>query len=255
MLLAIDVGNTNVTFAAFEGRELKAEWRLSTAPSRTGEEYAAWLAQVMAFDGIAFSDIDCAIIATVVPQALFNLRGLCKRYFRCEPVVIGEPGVDLGMKVMIDSPGDAGADRLVDAVGAHVTYGGPLVVIDFGTGTTFDVTDGDGNYRGGVIAPGINLSLEAMHTKTAKLPRISVERPPQVIGRDTLSSMQSGIYWGYISLIEGIVERIGDEFGEPLKTIATGGLAPLFAKATDAIQHVDADITMKGLVEIFERNK
>ncbi|MFC4270410.1 type III pantothenate kinase [Sneathiella chungangensis] len=254
MLLAIDVGNTNITCAAYNDRKLVNEWRISTSASRTAEEYGVWLSQAMALDNLKLGDIKDAIVATVVPETLFNIKGFCRRYFGVAPMVIGEAGVDLGMKPLIDNPAEAGADRLVDAVAAHAIYGGPLVVVDFGTGTTLDVVDENGNYIGGVIAPGVNLSLDALHKAAAKLPRIAVARPSRVIGKNTLECMQSGIYWGYIAMIEGLIARIRAEYGENLKVIATGGLAPLFDKGTDIIDHVDADLTLTGLVEIFYKN-
>lgn len=255
MLLAIDVGNTNITFAAFSGTSLLNEWRIATSATRTAEEYGVWLSQAMSLDKVNLSDIKDVIIGTVVPEALFNLKGMCKRYFNCAPLVIGDPGVDLGMTPQIDNPKEAGADRLVDAVAAHSKYGGPLIVLDFGTATTLDVVDVDGNYAGGVIAPGVNLSLDALHHAAAKLPRIAVEKPSKVIGKNTLECMQSGIYWGYVSMIEGLITRIQAEFGQDLKTIATGGLAPLFAKGTKMIDTVDPDLTLFGLVEIYRKNR
>ncbi|GLQ07177.1 type III pantothenate kinase [Sneathiella chinensis] len=255
MLLAIDVGNTNITFAAFSGTGLVNEWRIATSGSRTAEEYGVWLNQAMALDNLRPADIKDVIIATVVPDALFNLKGFCKRYFKVEPMVIGAPGVDLGMTPKIDNPKEAGADRLVDAVAAHSKYGGPLIVIDFGTGTTLDVVDADGNYAGGIIAPGVNLSLDALHQAAAKLPRIAVEKPDRVIGKNTLECMQSGIFWGYICMVEGLIAKIRAEFGEDLKTVATGGLATLFATGTEAIDHIDPDLTLTGLVEIYRKNR
>ncbi|MBE7637588.1 type III pantothenate kinase [Sneathiella sp. P13V-1] len=254
MLLAIDVGNTNMTFAAFSGRSLVKEWRIATSNSRTAEEYGVWLSQAMALDGLKLYDIKDVIIGTVVPGALFNLKGLCKRYFRCTPLVIGEDNVEIGMVPQIDNPKEAGADRLVDAVAAHSKYGGPTIVIDFGTATTLDVVDEDGNYAGGIIAPGVNLSLDALHSAAAKLPRIAVERPSKVIGKNTLECMQSGIYWGYISMVEGLVARMQEEYGTKLTTVATGGLAPLLARGTDIIDHIDRDLTLTGLVEIYHKN-
>ncbi|WP_373088897.1 type III pantothenate kinase [Sneathiella sp.] len=254
MLLAIDVGNTNITCAAYKGRKLVNEWRIATSGSRTAEEYGVWLSQAMMLDGLKLGDIKDVIVATVVPEALFNIKGFCRRYFGVSPMVIGEPGVDLGMEPLIDNPAEAGADRLVDAVAAHALYGGPLIVVDFGTGTTLDVVNAEGNYIGGVIAPGVNLSLDALHKAAAKLPRIAVERPARVIGKNTLECMQAGIYWGYIAMIEGLITRIRAEYGAPLKIIATGGLAVLFDKGTDVIDHVSPDLTLTGLVEIFYKN-
>ena len=254
MLLAIDVGNTNITFAAFSGKSLVKEWRIATSASRTAEEYGVWLSQAMAIDSLKTADIKNVIIGTVVPGALFNLVGLCKRYFQCTPLIIGEDNVDLGMIPQIDNPKEAGADRLVDAVAAHSKYGGPLIVLDFGTATTLDVVDENGNYAGGIIAPGVNLSLDALHAAAAKLPRIAVSKPLHVIGKNTVECMQSGIYWGYISMVEGLIKRMKDEFGSDMKTVATGGLASLFAKGTDSIDYIDKDLTLSGLVEIFYKN-
>lgn len=255
MLLAVDVGNTNITCAAFQGREMVQQWRIATSGSRTAEEYGVLMSQAMALDNMKLADITDVIVATVVPETLFNIRGFCRRYFGVSPLVIGEEGVDLGMKPMIDTPAEAGADRLVDAVAAHIRYGGPLIVVDFGTGTTLDVVDAEGNYMGGVIAPGVNLSLDALHRAAAKLPRIAVEKPGRVIGKNTLECMQSGIYWGYVAMIEGLVARIRAEYGENLKIVATGGLAVLFDKGTDIFDFVDPDLTLAGLVEIFYLNK
>ena len=255
MLLAIDSGNTNVVFAVFDGETLKGEWRSSSDAKRTADEYAVWLSQLMRLEGIDAAKIDEAIIATVVPEALHGLKTLCRRYFNCEPLVVGERGVDIGVAVRVDAPDEVGADRLVNAASAHARFGGPLIVIDFGTATTFDVVDEDGAYCGGVIAPGINLSLDALHQAAAKLPRIAVERPERVIGKRTIPAMRSGIYWGYVGLIEGVVARIREEFGAEMKVIATGGLAPLFAGATKVIEHLDPDLTLRGLAQINRRNR
>ena len=255
MLLAIDSGNTNVVFAVFDGETPKGEWRASSDAKRTADEHAVWLSQLMRLEGIDAAKIDEAIIATVVPEALHGLKTLCRRYFNCEPLVVGERGVDIGVAVRVDAPDEVGADRLVNAASAHARFGGPLIVIDFGTATTFDVVDEDGAYCGGVIAPGINLSLDALHQAAAKLPRIAVERPERVIGKRTIPAMRSGIYWGYVGLIEGVVARIREEFGAEMKVIATGGLAPLFAGATPVIEHLDPDLTLRGLAQINRRNR
>lgn len=254
MLLAIDSGNTNIVFAVYDGETRRGEWRSATNANRTADEYAVWLSQLMALENLSRSDVDAAIIANVVPKADYPLRTLCRQYFGCEPMLVGEPGVDLGIEVLMDKPQEVGADRLANAVAAHGRFPGPLVVIDFGTATTFDVIDADGNYCGGIIAPGINLSLEALDAAAAKLPRIAIRRPRQVIGKDTVSAMQSGVYWGYVALIEGLVARIRDEFGADLTVVGTGGLAPLFIEATDAIQHLDPHLTMRGLLAIHRRN-
>jgi type III pantothenate kinase len=254
MLLAIDSGNTNIVFAAFDGAEVKGEWRSSTTAERTADEYGVWLTQLMTIAGMTRQDIDAAIIATVVPATLFSLKTLCRKYFGCEPLVVGEPNVDLGLSVLLDRPEEVGADRLVNAVAAHERYRGPLIVIDFGTATTFDVVDAAGNYCGGAIAPGPNLSLEALHLAAAKLPRVAIGRPRSVIGKATVPAMQSGVFWGYIGLIEGLVQRIQEEFGAAMTVVATGGLAPLFKDATKVIHHIDPDLTLRGLLEIQQRN-
>ncbi len=253
MLLAIDAGNTNTVFAVYDGDTRRGQWRLSTDSERTADEYAVWLMALMTLEGLERGDIDAAILATVVPQATFDLKRLCRHYFGATPLEVGNT-VILDLKIALPKPEEVGADRLVNAVAAHKIYGGPAIVIDFGTSTNVDIIDGEGTYLGGILAPGINLSLEALHMAAAKLPRIAVARPETVIGTGTVPAMQSGIYYGYLGLIEGLVERTITEFGAPMTVIATGGLAPLFAEGTDAIQHVDPDLTMRGLLEIWQRN-
>jgi type III pantothenate kinase len=252
MLLAIDSGKTNIVFAIYDGETRRGLWCAATGQPRTADDYAVWLTSLMAMKDLSPDMVTDAVICSVVPHALFDLRTLCRSYFGCEALVVSRH-LDLGINVMIDQPDSAGADRLADAVAVHRHYGGPAIVIDFGTGTTFDIIDEGGNYYGGVIAPGINLSLKALHEAAAHLPRIAVERPAKVIGGNTVTAMQSGVYFGYLGLIEGIVQRIKTEFGKPMKVIATGGLAPVFNDASSAIDHVDSDITMKGIVEIWKR--
>ena len=256
MLLAIDCGNTNTVFAVYDGDDKRGQWRAATDRKRTADEHAVWLTQLLSLNGVAAADISGAIIASVVPAAMYGLSTLCSRYFGVTPLIVGEPGVDLGVTVRIEYPQQVGADRLVNAVAAHATYGGPLILIDFGTATTFDIIGEDGDYEGGVIAPGINESLEALHSAAAKLPRIAIEEPPQrVVGQGTISAMQSGAYWGYVGLIEGLVERIKAEDGRALTVVATGGLAPLFGNATTAIGHIDSDITLRGLLAVYRLNR
>lgn len=258
MLLAIDAGNTNTVFAVLDGEELRSQWRTATSPSRTADEYAVWLTQLMELHLISVTEIDEAIISTVVPQSLFDLRRLCRNYFDCEPMVVSD-GMNLGIEVLMTRASEAGADRLVNVVAAGARYGGPLIVIDFGTATTFDVVDSDGNYCGGVIAPGVNLSLEALHVAAAKLPHIAVDRPNKVIGDGTVEAMQSGIYWGYISLVEGIINKICEEFrgadSYEIGVVATGGLASLFAEGSIALKRVDTDLTIWGLKILYDRNR
>jgi type III pantothenate kinase len=256
MLLTIDSGNTNIVFAVYDEMDRqRGLWRASTDAHRTADEYAVWLTQLMTLQDLAPGDIDCAIIANVAPATMFALKTLCARYFDTGALIIGDPAVELGLEVRIDRPEQVGADRLVNAVAAFATYGGPLIVIDFGTATTFDMVGADGGYEGSIIAPGLNLSLEALDRAAAKLPRISVKRPGKVIGQDTISAMESGAYWGYISLIEGLVARIKSEDGRDMKVIATGGLAPLFAEGSDIIDTIDQDLTLRGLLKIYRANR
>jgi type III pantothenate kinase len=256
MLLAINANNSNVKFAVYDGAQMRGDWRIRTESGRTADEYVVWLSQLMTLAGLKLADISDAIIATVVPQALFNLRTLCERHLGAKPLIIGEPDVELGIRVLMDMPAhEVGADRLANAIGGHALFQRPLIVVDFGTATTFDVIDGHGDYLGGIIAPGINLSLEALHMATAQLPRIAVARPRQIVGKDTLGAMQSGIYWGYVGLIEGLVARIRAEVGTEMMVVATGGLAPLFVKATQVIERHEPEITMRGLIEVFRRNR
>jgi len=254
LLLAIDVGNTNTVFALYRERTALGQWRVSTVRERTADEYAAALIQLMMLKGFSHGEVGAAVISSVVPQALPPLKSMCREFFGCAPRVVGED-LAVTIPVVIENPREVGADRLVNAVAAHRRYGGPLIIVDFGTATTFDVVDEAGRYRGGVIATGINLSLEALHRAAAKLPRVAVERPAQVIGSSTVSAMQSGVYWGYVGLIEGMVRRIKEEYGVPMRVIATGGLAGLFADATEVIEQVDRDLTMAGLVELFHADR
>lgn len=255
MLLAIDVGNTNIVFAVFDGEKLLGQWRLATDGRRTAEEYILALSQLMELENVPREKIRSAIISSVVPQTLFPLKILCRRYFQCEALVIGDEKVKLGLAIHVDRPTEVGADRLVNSVAAYDRYGSDVIVIDFGTATTFDVVNTEGDYVGGVIAPGINLSLDALRMAAAKLPDVAIDRPAKVIGTSTIGAMQSGMYWGYVGLIEGIVTRIRKEYGRAMKVVATGGLSPLFAKATPVIEILDTDLTMHGLRLIFERNK
>lgn len=256
MLLAIDAGNTNIVFAVFDQDRVVGEWRCSNAPERTADEHGVWLSHLLDITGIDRRQVCDAIIATVVPAGLFNLKTLCRRYFDTEPLVVGEAGVDLGIRSLVDRPEEVGADRLVNALAAHAAYGGPLIVIDFGTATTFDVVDDNGNYLGGAIAPGINLSVEALHMAAAQLPLVAVGRPARVTGKNTVEAMRSGIFWGYVGLIEGLVARITAEQGvREMTVVATGGLAPVFAQATPTIDHLDQDLTMQGLLQIHRRNR
>ncbi len=253
MLLAVEQGNTNTLFAVHDGAGWRAQWRSATESTRTADEYAVWLFQLLQMQGLTLGDLDACVISSVVPQSLFNLRNLARRYLRVEPLVVGD-NAELGVAVRIDKPSEAGADRLVNAVGAHIAYPGPLIVVDSGTATTFDVVAADGAFEGGVIAPGINLSMEALHLAAARLPRIAIARPARAIGRDTVAAMQSGVFFGYVALIEGLIARIKAEYGQAMTVVATGGVASLFEGATEAIDHFDPDLTLRGLLEIVRRN-
>ncbi len=253
MLLVVDAGNTNIVFAVHDGQSWRGIWRIATVPQRTSDEYAVWLLTLLTLSGLKPGDVERAVIGTVVPAALYHLRRVCRDYFSTEPL-IARSGLDWGFDIRVDNPAEVGADRLLNVLAAHRQFTGPLMVIDFGTATTFDVVDADGAYLGGVIAPGINLSIEALHTAAARLPRIGIGRPQAVIGRSTVPAMQSGIYWGYVGLIEGLVARIQAEYEGPLKVVATGGLAPLLAEGTTVIGKIAPDLTLDGLRLLAERN-
>jgi len=255
MLLAIDVGNTNTVFALHDGAGFVAEWRCNTESVRTADQYFVWLKQLMGHADLTPSVIDEVVISNVAPATLFNLRVLCDRYFGCRPLVVGKPECRLPVDVRVDNPAEVGADRLVNTVAAFREYGPDLIIVDFGTATTFDVVAQDGAYIGGVISPGVNLSLDALHQAAAHLPRIDVTMPEHVLGRNTVHCMQSGIFWGYVGLIEGICKRLAEERDRRMKVIATGGLSPLFARGTNVIENVDTDLTMRGLVLIHDYNK
>lgn len=254
MLLAINSNNTNTSFAIWDGAELRGNWRIATDGKRTADEYVVWLDHLLTLDRLSRSGIDGVAIASVVPETNFNLLTFSRRYCGTEPLFVGEKGIALGAKALVDRPEEVGADRLCNTVGSHDRHKGPLVVVDFGTTTNFDVVDRDGNYCGGVIAPGINLSLTALHMAAAKLPSVRLSRTERVIGKDTVSCMQSGVYWGYVGLIEGLVARIKAEFAAEMKVIGTGGLAPLFAGAIPGIDAVDPDVTLWGLRLIYLAN-
>ncbi len=253
MLLAVEQGNTNTTFALHDGASWTAQWRTATDPARTADEYAVWLHQLLSMQQMTLAAIDDCIISSVVPQSVFNLRNLARRYLKVEPLVVGE-NVELGIDIRIEKPSEAGADRLVNAIGGFLKYGGPLILIDSGTATTFDVVGADGGFEGGLIAPGINLSMQALHGAAARLPRVAIARPAHVIGRGTVEAMQSGVFWGYVALIEGLIDRIRAEYGATMQAIATGGVASLFEGATTKIDAFDPELTLRGLLEITRRN-
>lgn len=255
MLLAINANNTNTVFAVWDGDRLDGAWRTATEFKRTADEYVVWLDHLLSLSGLTRGKISGTIIASVVPEANFNLVKLCQDYCASTPLMVGEPSVALGMKALVDRPDEVGADRLINSVAAHDRYPGAAIIVDFGTATTFDVVDAEGNYRGGVIAPGVNLSLHALEEAAAKLPSVAIRATAKVIGTNTVACMQSGIYWGYVGLIEGLVTRIKTEFGAPMRVIATGGLAPVFEHASNLIDQIDGTLNLWGLRLVYERNQ
>ncbi len=255
MLLAIDAGNTNIVFALLDGREIKGRWRIATDPRRTADEYAVWLIQLLTIEGYRRSDVTSVIVSTVVPRATHNLQVLAEKYFKTTALIAGQSPVEWGMAIDVQEPQSLGADRAVNAIAAHALHSGDLIVVDFGTASTFDWIDYRGAYKGGIIAPGINLSLDALVNAAAKLPRIAIEAPtdPTVIGRDTVSQMNIGIYWGYVAMIEGLIARMKAEVGRPVTVVTTGGLAVLFEKNTNAFDVIEPDLTIQGLAMLWER--
>ena len=249
MLLAVDAGNTNVVFALVDGREIKARWRIATDARRTADQYAVWLHQLLELEGYGKGDVEAVIIGTVVPRALHNLEVLASKYFHVEPLIAGQGKAEWPIALDVDEPHSVGADRVLNAMAAHEKHSGDLIVIDFGTATTFDVVDANGAYKGGIIAPGINLSIDALVNAAAKLPRVAIEAPQDtnVIGRTTESQMIIGIYWGYVAMMEGLTKRIKGELGRPVTVIATGGLAALFDKHTSLFDAIEPDLTIQGL--------
>ncbi|RRH76407.1 type III pantothenate kinase [Falsigemmobacter faecalis] len=254
MLLAIDCGNTNTVFSIWDGENFLCTWRIATDHKRTADEYYVWLSSLVQLHRLEVT-ISEAIISSTVPRVVFNLRVLCNRYYDCRPYVVGKPDCALPHAPRVDQPASVGPDRLVNTHGAFDRHGGDLIVVDFGTATTFDVVDSDGAYIGGVIAPGVNLSLEALHMAAAALPHVDITLPEKVIGTNTVACIQSGVYWGYIGLVEGIVRQIRAERDRPMKVVATGGLAPLFEQGTEVFDAVEDDLTMHGLVLIFDHNR
>ena len=255
MLLVADVGNTNVVFALFDGAEVRTRWRIATDPRRTGDQYAVWLTQLLALEGIDRAEIRQFIIGSVVPRAVHNLTVLSEKYFGVTPMVAGEGVADWGVTLDVDEPRSVGADRVLNVIAAHAKFAGDLILIDFGTATTFDAVDFTGAYKGGIIAPGINLSLDALVAGTAKLPRIAIEAPrtTSVIGRNTEDQMLIGVFWGYVAMMEGLIAKMREEIGRPAKVVATGGLAILFDSHTEMFDAVDSDLTLEGLAILAER--
>lgn len=255
MLLVVDVGNTNVVFALFDGMDIKTRWRIVTDARRTGDEYAVWLLQLLSIEGYKRGDISEIIIGSVVPRAIHNISVLAQKYFQVDPLIAGQREASWGIAVDVDEPRSLGADRALNAIAAHAKYEGDLIVVDFGTATTFDAIDFTGAYKGGIIAPGINLSLDALVGNTAKLPRIAIESPrsKSVIGTNTEDQMLIGVFWGYVAMMEGLISRMRQEIGRPSLVVATGGLAILFHEHTDLFDHVDSDLTLEGLAILAER--
>ncbi|NAZ35795.1 type III pantothenate kinase [Rubellimicrobium sp. CFH 75288] len=254
MLLCVDCGNTNTVFALWDGARFAATWRIATDWRRTADEYFVWLSSLMRLAALE-PQVEDVIVSSTVPRVVFNLRVLADRYFGCRPLVVGKPECRLPAPPRVDQGTIVGPDRLVNAAGAFDRHGGDLIVVDFGTATTFDVVDRDGAYVGGVIAPGVNLSLEALHAAAAALPHVDVTRPARVVGTNTVACMQSGVFWGYVGLVKEIRARIEAERGRPMRTVATGGLAPLFDGADDLFDGVESDLTMHGLTVIHRFNK
>jgi type III pantothenate kinase len=256
MLLAIDAGNTNIVFALVEDGAIRTRWRIASDPRRTADQYAVWLHQLIELEGLPRDVVQAVIIGTVVPRALHNLEVLARKYFKVEPLVAGlEPAI-WGVALDVADPRTVGADRVLNAIAAHRAHPGDLIVVDFGTATTFDAIDYSGAYKGGIIAPGINLSLDALVTAAAKLPRIAIEAPDgnlSVIGRTTEDQMHIGIYWGYVAMMEGLLARMKAEIGRPVTVVATGGLATLFDTHTTVFDAIEPDLTIQGLALLHER--
>ena len=254
MLLAIDCGNTNTVFSIWDGSEFVATWRTSTETQRTADQYYVWLSTLMEFQKID-AEITQMIISSTVPRVVFNLRVLADRYFNTRPLVVGKPECALPVDVRVDAGTQVGPDRLVNTVAGDDLFGGDLIVVDFGTATTFDVVEDDGAYVGGVIAPGVNLSLMALHQAAAALPHVDISKPQQVVGTNTVACMQSGVFWGYVGLVREICSRIKEERQRSMKIIATGGLAPLFQQTDELFDAVDDTLTMHGLTVIHKFNQ
>jgi type III pantothenate kinase len=254
MLLAIDCGNTNTVFSIWDGKEFLATWRTSTEWQRTADQYYVWLSTLMQFQKLDVKITD-VIVSSTVPRVVFNLRVLSDRYFGTRPLVVGKPDCLLPVDVRVDEGTQVGPDRLVNTVAGYDLYGGDLIMVDFGTATTFDVVDTDGAYIGGVISPGVNLSLEALHQAAAALPHVDISRPQRVVGTNTVACMQSGIFWGYVGLVREICERIKAERNREMRVISTGGLAPLFQQSEALFDAFQDDLTMHGLAVIYEYNK
>lgn len=243
-----------MVLGVFDGDELKFHWRLSTNRGRTEDEYGMFISNLLSFHGLSFRDFRGIIISSVVPPVMFYLEKMCHKYFQLEPIVIG-PGIKTGLNIKYENPREVGADRIVNAVAAIHLYGSPLVIVDFGTATTFCYIDENKNYTGGAIAPGINISTEALYTKASKLPRIEIAKPPSVVGKNTVHAMQAGIFYGYVGQVDEIVRRMKEQAKKPPTVVATGGLASLIGEESKTIDIIDPFLTLKGLKIIYEKNQ
>ncbi|MBL4953549.1 type III pantothenate kinase [Neobacillus sp. OS1-32] len=253
MIFVFDVGNTNTVLGVYKGDQLKFHWRIETSRNRTEDEFGMSIKALFEHAGLRFSDIDGIIISSVVPPIMLALERMCQKYFQLKPLIVG-PGIKTGLNIKYENPREVGADRIVNAVAAIHEYGSPLIIVDFGTATTYCYVNEDRQYLGGAIAPGIGISTEALYSKAAKLPRIEIARPEGVIGKNTVAAMQAGIVYGYVGQVEGIVKRMSEQSKTKPKVIATGGLAPLIANETNVIDVVDPFLTLKGLQLIYKRN-
>ncbi len=255
MILVVDVGNTNITCGVYEGKELKATFRINTKTPRTSDEYGAIFTQLMNMKGLAMSDIEGSIIASVVPDVMHSLTGGIMRYTNTKPLIVG-PGVKTGIKVLTENPRSIGADRIVDAVAAYEKYGGPVLVLDFGTATTYDYVTADGEFAAGITAPGIRISSEALWKSAAKLPNIEIKKPKSILAQETITSMQAGLMYGQIGQTEYIIKKVKEETGIPdMKVVATGGLGRTISDETDTIDIYDSALTLDGLRIIYDKNR